>query len=84
MIPELRARYNEAFSTARYQQMLGQIEEQLPGQLDFRLAETPIFVPAALRDKLIQAGESIIDVLTAPDFKERTAEAVPPHLRVPN
>jgi hypothetical protein len=84
MIPEFRSRYNEAFNVARYQELLSQIEQQLPGQLEFRLAETPIFVPAALREKLVQAGESIIDVLTAPDFKERTAHAVPPHLQVPH
>ncbi|MBC8083170.1 MAG: hypothetical protein H7Z21_08165 [Hymenobacter sp.] len=84
MIPEFRARYNEAFSPARYQQMLRAIDQELPGQLEFRLAETPIFVPALLRDKLVQAGESIIDVLTAPDFKARTERAVPPALRVPH
>ncbi|WP_375438104.1 hypothetical protein [uncultured Hymenobacter sp.] len=84
MIPEFRSRYNQAFSPERYQEMLRTIEQELPGQLEFRLAETPIFVPAALREKLVQAGESIIDVLTAPDFKARTELAVPPALRVPN
>ncbi|MDF7811855.1 hypothetical protein [Hymenobacter sp. YC55] len=84
MIPELRARYNQAFSPERYQEMLRTIEQELPGQLEFRLAETPIFVPATLRNKLVEAGESIIDVLTAPDFKARTEQAVPPALRVPN
>lgn len=84
MIPELRARYNQAFSPERYQEMLYTIDQELPGQLEFRLAETPIFVPAALREKLVEAGESIIDVLTAPDFKSRTEQAVPPALRVPN
>ncbi|UOG72991.1 hypothetical protein MTX78_12730 [Hymenobacter tibetensis] len=84
MIPEFRARYNQAFSPERYQEMLHTIDQELPGQLEFRLAETPIFVPAALREKLVQAGESIIDVLTAPDFKSRTEQAVPPALRVPN
>ena len=84
MIPEFRSRYNEAFSPARYQQLLAAIERELPGQLEFRVAETPIFVPAGLRDKLLEAGESIIDVLTAPDFKARTEQAVPPGLRVPH
>ncbi len=84
MIPEFRARYNQAFTPERYQNLLADIEREMPGQLEFRLAETPIFVPAALRDKLVQAGADIINVLTAPDFKERTAAAVPPHLRVPH
>ena len=72
MIPSLRQQFNAAFSPASYQRMLAAIEQDVPGQLDFRVAETPIFVPAALRDKLIAAGDDIIDVLLAPDFKERT------------
>lgn len=84
MIPALRQQFNAAFSPASYQQMMAAIDQDLPGQLDFRVAETPIFVPAALRDKLMTAGEDIIDVLTAPDFKERTAAAIPPAQRVPH
>ena len=84
MIPEHRQTYNAAFSPARYQQMLADIDRQLPGQLEFRLAETPVFIPALLRDKLIAAGESIIKVIERPDFKELTEAAIPPHQRVPN
>lgn len=84
MIPEIRQAYNQAFSVERYQEMLAAIARDLPGMPDFRIAETPIFVPAALRDKLISAGESIIDVLTAPDFKALTEQAVPTRQRVPN
>jgi len=84
MIPEHRLTYNAAFSPDRYQQMLADIDRQLPGQLDFRVAETPVFIPALLRDKLITAGESIIDVINRPDFKELTEAAIPAHQRVPN
>lgn len=84
MIPALRQQFNAAFSPARYQQMMTAIDRDLPGQLDFRVAETPIFVPAALRDRLLTAGEDVISVLTAPDFKERTAGAIPPPQRVPH
>ncbi len=83
MIPEHRQTYNAAFSPARYQEMLADIERQLPGQLDFRVAETPVFIPALLRDKLIAAGESIINVIEQPDFKKLTDAAIPGHQRVP-
>lgn len=83
MIPEPRRRYNAAFTPARYQEMLADIDRQLPGQLDFRVAESPVFVPAGLRDKLIAAGESIIDVIEQPDFQARTEAAIPAHQRVP-
>ncbi|WP_201981120.1 hypothetical protein [Hymenobacter rubidus] len=83
MIPEHRQRYNAAFSPARYHEMLADIERQLPGQLDFRVAETPVFVPAVLRDKLIAAGKNIIEVIQRPDFAALTEAAIPAHQRVP-
>ncbi|MBH8557306.1 hypothetical protein [Hymenobacter negativus] len=83
MIPEYRHRYNAAFTTAKYQEMLADINQQFPGQLDFRVAETPVFIPADLRDKLIAAGESIIDVIQQENFKELTEGAIPAHQRVP-
>lgn len=83
MIPAHRQLYNAAFSPARYQEMLADIEQQLPGQLDFRVAETPVFIPAQLRDKLTAAGESIIDVIGQDNFQQLTEAAIPPHQRVP-
>ena len=84
MIPEPRQQFNAAFSPARYQKMLADIDQQLPGQLDFRVAETPVFVPAMLRDKLIKAGQDIIRVLQNPNFKALTDAAIPVGQRVPN
>jgi hypothetical protein len=84
MIPEYRARYNQTFTPERYQEMLADVERQLPNQLEFRLSETPIFVPAQLRDKLVQAGDDIIRVIQRPNFKQLTEAAIPPHQRVPN
>ncbi|GAB3634525.1 hypothetical protein GCM10027422_01150 [Hymenobacter arcticus] len=84
MISAPRQLFNEAFTPERYQEMLADMDQQLPGQLDFRIAETPVFVPTTLRDKLIRAGQDIIDVLQKPDFKELTDGAIPPSQRVPN
>ena len=84
MIPAARQLFNAAFTPESYQQMLADIDQQLPHQLDFRVAETPVFVPAILRDKLIQAGSDIISVIQQPDFKQRTEGAIPPGQRVPN
>lgn len=83
MIPEHRHRYNAAFTPEKYQEMLADIDQQFPGQLEFRLAETPVFIPADLRNKLIAAGEDIIDVIQQDNFKELTEAAIPAHQRVP-
>ena len=84
MIPAPRQLFNAAFSPESYQVMLADIDQQLPYQLDFRVAETPVFVPRALRDKLIQAGQDIIRVIQQPNFKQRTEGALPASQRVPN
>lgn len=84
MLSAPRQVFNAAFTPARYQAMLADIDRQLPGQLDFRVAETPVFVPAALRDKLQRAGQDIIRVLQQPNFKELTEAAIPAGQRVPH
>ena len=83
MIPEPRHRYNAAFTPEKYQEMLADIEQQFPNQLEFRVAETPVFIPAELRDKLIKAGEDIIGVIQQDNFKALTDAAIPAHQRVP-
>ncbi|MGI4823464.1 MAG: hypothetical protein ACRYFV_19815 [Janthinobacterium lividum] len=84
MIPAPRQLFNAAFTPQSYQDMLADIDQQLPHQLDFRVAETPVFVPAVLRDKLIKAGQDIIKVIQQSDFKQLTEGAIPAHQRVPN
>jgi hypothetical protein len=84
MIPAPRQLFNAAFTPQSYQDMLADIDQQLPHQLDFRVAETPVFVPAVLRDKLIKAGQDIIKVIKQSDFKQLTEGAIPAHQRVPN
>lgn len=84
MHPAARKTYNEAFSDDLYQNLLASVEEDFPGELDFRLAESPVFVPLALKNKLIEACESFIEVMVADDFKAKTERAIPAAQRVPN
>ncbi|WP_373552715.1 hypothetical protein [Haliscomenobacter sp.] len=84
MLPEIRQRYNASFTEANYQAFVAQINEDFPNTLEFRVAETPAFIPKALTQKLVQAGEDIIDVMIQPDFKAKTERAIPADQRVPN
>lgn len=79
-----REAYNAAFSDEIYKNMQAVIEQDFPGQLDFRVAESPVFVPLELKEKLIEACESFIDVIVADDFKAKTDRAIPTDQRVPN
>lgn len=84
MLPEIRQRYNASFTDETYEAFVAQIKEDFPNTLEFRVAETPAFIPKALTQRLVQAGEDIIDVMIQPDFKAKTERAIPADQRVPN
>ena len=83
MIPAIRKAYNEAFTKEKYEAFLKELLAAHAGQLDFRVAETPIFVPKDFTEKILDACESIIDIIVAPNFKELTKNATPKGLQVP-
>ncbi len=84
MQQELRKQFNQHFTEERYEAYVNRIEQLHPGALDFRNAETPIFVPGEFTQKMLDACEDIIDVITAPDFKSLTERAIPKSTWVPN
>jgi hypothetical protein len=83
MVPSIRTAYNKAFTKNTYDNFLKDINSIHPDAIEFRLAETPIFVPKAFTDKVINACESIVDIIIRPDFKELTARAIPQDVIVP-
>ena len=50
----------------------------------FRVAETPVFLTDDFRDKLISAGNDIVDKILQPNFKELTERAIPEKWKVAN
>jgi hypothetical protein len=84
MIPALRKKYNESFTRAKYEAFLKQLDNTYPGAIDFRVAETPIFIPKAFTNQMLNACESIIDTITDENFIRLTKNAIPKDLEVPN
>ncbi|HEV8283592.1 MAG TPA: hypothetical protein VGQ09_04740 [Chitinophagaceae bacterium] len=84
MIPALRKAFNENFTKEKYEAFLNELSNVYPGQLDFRVAETPVFIDQVFKKKLLESCEKIVDLIVDPQFKEYTKNAVPHHLRVPN
>ena len=84
MVKELREKFNAAFSKERYDAYMAKIEALHPGALDFRNAETPVFVPRDFKDKMLGACEDIIDVITDPLFGSLTDRGIPANVKVPN
>ncbi|HSN59782.1 MAG TPA: hypothetical protein VLR49_02525 [Ferruginibacter sp.] len=83
MQKELRKLFNENFSEEKYQLYMQQVEALHPGSLDFRNAETPIFIPKDFTKKMLDACEDILDVITADNFKSLTERSIPANLQVP-
>ena len=83
MIPELRKKFNEEFSEKKYEEFLSDLKSKYPNALDFRIAETPIFVPKSFTQKMIGACEAIVDVILEKDFKKLTERAIRANEKVP-
>jgi hypothetical protein len=83
MITAQREKYNEQLNDETYQTFIKELENGYP-KIPFRVAETPVFIPKALKEKLIAAGEEIINLIKQPNFKGLTAPSIPPEWNVPN
>ena len=84
MIPSLRKAFNESFNKQKYEAFLQDLNSKHPGAIEFRVAETPVFVPRAFTKKMIDACESIVDLITEPGFKQMTDRSIPKSDYVPN
>ncbi|TCD19821.1 hypothetical protein EZ456_20150 [Pedobacter psychrodurus] len=83
MIPAQRQKYNQQFTDEKYQNFIAKLQSGYP-PIPFRVAETPVFIPKALKEKLIAAGEEIINLIKQPNFKALTQKAIPTDWNVPN
>ena len=83
MVPALRKLFNEQFTDEKYKSFIHDLSAIHPGQLDFRVAETPLFIPRSFKQKMLDACESIIDIIKDEKFKSLTENAIPQDLQVP-
>lgn len=84
MIPELRKAFNSEFTDRKYKAFLNDLDSQFGYHIDFRIAETPIFLPGSLVNELIAAGDIILKYIRSKDFVSHSKNAIPTGLDVPN
>ncbi len=84
MIRSLRNAFNQNFTVEKYQAFLKDLDSLHPGDIEFRICETPVFVDKDFTHKLIDVCESIVDVICDPKFIELTENAIPAGEKVPN
>ena len=83
MQKSIRETFNKNFTEERYAAYMKEIDAVSPGALDFRNAETPIFIPKEFTKKMLDACEDIIDIIVAPNFKSITDRSIPADVFVP-
>ncbi|MEO6814304.1 MAG: hypothetical protein ABI172_10265 [Ginsengibacter sp.] len=84
MVPELRSQFNANFTEEKYNQFLKDLNSKYPGNITFRVAETPVFIPKDFTKKMLDTCESIVDIIVSPGFKKLTDRAIPKKDNVPN
>ena len=65
MISELRQGFNQGFTAEKYASLLALIEERCGAKVEFRVAETPIFVRATLLAQMAEEGAALAHSLIA-------------------
>ncbi|MFN3529353.1 MAG: hypothetical protein ACK417_05470 [Bacteroidia bacterium] len=83
MIRNIREQINAQYSATTYQELLDNLAAQFGEAVDFRVAESPVFVPAALRTKLAEACDHICQQLLNDEYFKKSTRAIPSHQLVP-
>jgi hypothetical protein len=77
MDPRYRPRFNAQFSPEIYQRYQDDLEKRLQCKFEFRLAETPLFLPLEFQRKIVMAAVEIVDQLSDPLRVGQMKRAIP-------
>jgi len=83
MVTALRRAFNAGFTEEKYRRLLAGLEREAGFPVDFRVSETPIFLDAAVTDRLVEAAHEILAAVIDPGYLAASARSVPPGLSVP-
>ncbi|HLH02374.1 MAG TPA: hypothetical protein VKX25_06380 [Bryobacteraceae bacterium] len=85
MIPELRHEFNRQWRPELYSEFLRRADGVAGRHVEFRLSETPVFLPFELVEKMIRYGRELCDQLTGnTTYLEAARAQIPARFRVPN
>lgn len=84
MIKELREKYNRDFNEKKYNEFIETLNSESGSKIDFRIAETPIFLSKEFKKKIFSAVNDIVATVTGKDYLDKVTHAVPASLLVPN
>ena len=83
MDPRFRPLYNAGYCEALYRRYVADFSRRCGAPVDMQIAQTPVFLPARLRERAETAGREILEQLCDPVRIERMRAAVPARWDVP-
>lgn len=83
MDPHYRELFNAQFTPERYAWYQHELSRRLDATFEFRLAETPLFLPDDLKAKLVESAQAILAQLSEPEKLEKMKRAIPERWNTP-
>jgi hypothetical protein len=85
MVPALREEFNRNFTPAKYQSFMDALAKSCGAPIQFRVSETPCFLPKELLERMAQYGHELTQqLLTNPRYLRVSDKTVPPQYNVAN
>lgn len=85
MIPSYRKAFNSNYRPEKYPELLRRLERRCGVPIEFRVSETPVFLPADLLARMAQAGKELIrQLVDSPEYRRRSEASIPPEFRAAN
>lgn len=83
MVPEIRKKYNAEFTQEKYKAFVKDLNTTFPFPIEFRIAETPIFIGKEFKSEILNAVEVITSYLMSEEYKKISLNAIPKGMEVP-
>ncbi len=84
MIADLRKEFNSKFSDSLYKRVLSELEHRSGCEIEFRVAETPLFLSKQMASRAASAAEEILLKAASPELQRIGKTAIPAEWNVAN
>ena len=85
MIQSLRRQFNQRYTDEQYRALLRDMDERTRTHLTIRIAETPVFLPATLVQRMVDEGATMtMQLVNDREYLEAAAATIPAAFRVAN
>lgn len=82
MIPDLRRHFQSTYSPDRYSNLRNRLQERCGVPIDFRIAETPVFLPRTMLDQMANCGlEMARELINDAGYMAEARAAIPSEFR---